>query len=81
MTFLFPARCDKYKADWAAALLESRNNDTGKLCTYSLFKQRLCRELYLEHIRDLIIRKCFTKLRIIYHKLEIEIGRYKKESC
>ena len=43
----------KYKAGGSAALLESRNNHTDKLRTYSLFKQRLCREPYLEHIRDM----------------------------
>ena len=71
----------KHKADWSAALLESRNNHTGKLRTYSLFKQRLCREPYIEHIKDRRIRRCFTKLRISCHKLEIEIGRYKKISA
>ena len=54
----------KYKAGLSAVLLESRNNHTGKLRTYSLFKQRLCREPYLEHTRDMRIRRCFTKLRI-----------------
>ena len=60
------------------ALSENRDNQTGKLRRYSLFKYRLCRESYFKYIKDISVRGIFTKLRVSCHKLEIELGRYKK---
>jgi len=39
----------------------------------------MCRETYLSVVKDYKIRRCVTSLRISSHKLEIEVGRYKKE--
>ena len=50
---------------------------TGKLRTYSSFKNCLKVEQYLFDIKDREIRKCFTRFRISAHQLEIEKGRYK----
>ena len=49
-----------------------------KLRTYSLFKQRFCREPYFKILADKDIRTFYTKFRISAHKLNIEVGRYKK---
>ena len=68
----------RYKAEWMNALSKNRDNQTGKLRTYSLFKYRLCRESYFKYIKDISVRRIFTKLRVSCHKLEIELGRYKK---
>ena len=69
----------RYKAEWMNALSEYRDNQTGKLRTYSLFKYRLCRESYFKYIKDISVRRIFTKLRVSCHKLEIELGRYIKK--
>ena len=69
---------EKYKQDWSTTISNCRSNNVGKLRTYALFKNRLCREPYLNVIKDKNIRKCFSNFRISSHKLEIEIGRYKK---
>ena len=63
----------KYKTNWADPLSENRNGHIGKLCTYPLFKHRLCREPYLKYFKDKGVRSCFKNLSISGHKLEIEI--------
>ena len=72
---------EKYKTSWADSLSENRNGHIGKLRKYSLYKHRLCREPYLKYINDKEERRCYTHLRISCHKLENEVGRYKKISA
>ena len=52
-------------------------DETNKLCFYKEIKQSLNKEFYLTY-HDFSIRKCFSKLRISDHNLEIERGRYFK---
>ena len=52
--------------------------NVGKLRTYALFKNRLCREPYLNVIKDKNKRIFFSNYSLSSHKLEIEIGRYRK---
>ena len=52
-------------------------DETNKLCLYKEIKQSLDKEFYLTY-HDFSIRKCFTKLRLSDHNLEIERGRYFK---
>ena len=68
----------EYKKQWASRLHNSAAEGTGKLRTYSLFKTELCKEKYLHNVKDKKVRKCLTNFRISSHKLEIEVGRYKK---
>ena len=50
----------------------------GKLRTYALYKKNFCREPYLATLKNSEARKCLTKIRTSSHKLQIEVGRYKK---
>lgn len=52
-------------------------DETNKLCLYKNLKLSLDQEFYLSS-HDLSIRRCFTKLRLSDHNLEIEKGRYFK---
>ena len=49
-----------------------------KLRTYSKFKTRFQLEKYLIVLKDVNVRKNFTKLRISAHNLNIEVGRHKR---
>ena len=51
--------------------------ETNKLFLYKNVKLSLDKEFYLS-CHDFSIRKCFTKLRLSDHELEIERGRYFK---
>ena len=66
---------DKYKS-----LLENKiksYDQSSKLFLYKNIKLNLEKEFYLK-FHDFSIRKCFTKLRLSDHSLEIERGRYFK---
>jgi len=69
---------EQYKYKWACALDTCAVYRSGQLRTYTLFKNRMCREAYLSIVKDWNIKRCVTSLRISSHKLEIEVGRYKK---
>ena len=62
-----------YKQNWSLDISKC----SGKLRTFASFKQRLCKEDYLSHIKDIKLRTFFTKFRISCHRLSIETGRYK----
>ena len=51
---------EKYKQKWSTTIDNCGSNNVGKLRTYALFKNRLCREPYLNVIKDKNIRKCFS---------------------
>ena len=48
----------------------------SKLRTYSKFKNKLIFEPYLDKIKNVNKRTCFTRFRISAHELKIERGRY-----
>ena len=48
----------------------------AKLRTYSLIKQEIGREDYLEQIKNTKHRQQLTKFRLSNHKLRIEVGRH-----
>ena len=60
-----------YRISWSKTIKEC----TGKLRTYSLFKNTFCLENYVIQL-PLHIRRNLTKLRISAHSLAIETGRY-----
>ena len=62
-----------YKTNWCLNL----SITDGKLRTYSSFKQRFSKEIYLTDIKDKKVRTFFTKFRISAHRLNIETGRYR----
>ena len=62
-----------YRISWSQSL----NSCSGKLRTYSKFKNTFCLENYIIQF-PLHIRRNLTKLRISSHNLAIETGRYVK---
>ena len=52
--------------------------ESGKLRTYSLLKNEIGYEEYLNDIRNSSARVALTKLRLSNHRLNIEVGRHKK---
>ena len=67
-----------YNLQFNKTLSDCREHEVGKLRTYALFKTNLCYEPYFDIIRNVDIRKCFTGFRVSSHRLQIELGRYKK---
>ena len=49
----------------------------SKLRTYALFKSEHCKEVYLDAVQHVSHRISLAKFRTNYHKLNIEIGRYR----
>ena len=69
---------NRFKNNLNSTLVKYKDTNEGKLRTYALFKTHFQKEKYLSVIKDTEICKCFMSFRISSHKLEIEIGRYKK---
>ena len=61
-----------YKSTWRSRITST----SGKLRTYSLFKNRCCKEPYFYTLKNRDIRVLFTKIRVSCHKLRIETGRF-----
>ena len=55
------------------------NVQEHKLRFYKLFKDSFVREAYLDNLNSFDLRKCVAKFRCSDHKLEVEIGRHKKQ--
>ena len=69
-----------YKKNWSKSIEVEAIIKQGKLRTYVLFKPYFHKEVYLESVKDIQKRKCLTQFRVSAHRLEIESGRYKKNS-
>ncbi len=65
----------KYLTDWEH---QRSTLQDGKLRTYFIFKEKFCKEKYLETVKKCEYRKAISKFRISAHKLQIELGRYSK---
>ena len=55
-----------------------QSNPDKKLRTYTKFKSDFHLKKYLIVLKDVNLRKKFTKLRISAHNLYIEVGRHKR---
>jgi len=67
-----------YNLQFNKTLSYCREHEVGKLRSYALMKTNLWYEPYFDIIRNVDIRKCFTCFRLSLHRLQIELGRYKK---
>ena len=68
---------EKFLIQWHNDLTLQSQPDK-KLRTYSKFKTQFQLETYLIVLKDINVRKNFTKLRISAHNLNIEVGRHKR---
>jgi hypothetical protein len=68
------------KEKYDQIILEKNSNldENSKLFLYNKLKNEIKLEDYLSTLKNFNSRKILTKFRISDHKLEIEIGRYKK---
>ena len=68
------------KEKYEQIILEKLSNldENSKLFLYNKLKNEIKLEDYLYTLKNFNSRKVLTKFRISDHKLEIEIGRYKK---
>lgn len=62
---------DQYLQEWRSAVI-----DSPKLTYYSLFKDNLCHENYLDIVKIRKFRNAMACFRCSSHDLEIERGRY-----
>ena len=69
-----------YKTFWRNKLENEAVLKKGKLRIFYSFKSVVQKEIYLDVVRDRSHQQALTKLRISAHKLEIENGRYSKNS-
>ena len=69
---------NRFKANLTKTLSKSSDTNQGKLRNYAYFKTIFQKETYLSIINNVDIRKCSMSFRKSAHKLEIEVGRYKK---
>ena len=63
----------KFRASWHSGLIGS-----NKLEFYRTIKHSFTKEAYLDHVKVYADRSNLTKLRISAHRLEIEVGRWRK---
>ena len=65
--------CEKYRIHWSNTI-----TSFSKLDTYMSFKNKFCKEGYLDTISNRTHNVWYTKIRISNHRFAVETGRFSK---